>query len=401
MLLQLLAVLRCPLPRCSTCRWGAASLCFDVDFHAPHHRSLRARLQAAGGAQGVRQGATTACHAVLRSMPPALPAPPLQVGHELDSLTAVIDQLDADAAGESRLNQEMAGVTLGRLQSGRAAAERTLGVLQVRAGQLPAAAGVQPGRGPAVAWLASVVGCRRPVLRVRSHVSAGPRSSTEARAAPTPRAHTTPSPWPQAFAAAETAYARAMSAVAKLSLCSEADGPTLRAAMQQFSDLPELMGTSHSSVRRLGTLPAPACATARKQPLGSVACMPGLYNTAAVAVLCLVGQVKRVEAGLGDGSYGVWGLGGRRTAVYALQACIADCRAPAWQAPPQQVSERLQEAIRGMQALVTDLRAACDEVVHGAARAKREVEAARQVGAMPLRRQWLHGCAAESDAFLR
>lgn len=32
-----------------------------------------------------------------------------------------------------------------------------------------------------------------------------------------------------------------------------------------------------------------------------------------------------------------------------------------------------------MQALVNDLRAACDEVVHGAARAKREVEAARQV----------------------
>lgn len=63
----------------------------------------------------------------------SLPAQPLQVGHELDSLTAVIDQLDADAAEESRLNQEMAGVTLGRLQSGRAAAERTLGVLQVRA----------------------------------------------------------------------------------------------------------------------------------------------------------------------------------------------------------------------------------------------------------------------------
>lgn len=161
----------------------------------------------------------------------------LQVGHEVDSLTAVIDQLDADAAGESRLNQEMAGVTLGRLQSGRAAAERTLGVLQ-------------------------------------------------------------------AFAAAETAYARAMSAVAKLSLCSEADGPTLRAAMQQFSDLPELMGTSHSSV-----------------------------------------------------------------------------------------SERLQEAIRGMQSLVTDLRAACDEVVHGAARAKREVEAARQ-GLKTALRSHHEACAA-------
>ena len=52
----------------------------------------------------------------------------------------------------------------------------------------------------------------------------------------------------QAFAAAETAYARAMSAVSKLSLCSEADGPSLRAAMQQFSDRPMMMGTSHSSV---------------------------------------------------------------------------------------------------------------------------------------------------------
>lgn len=48
------------------------------------------------------------------------------------------------------------------------------------------------------------------------------------------------------------------------------------------------------------------------------------------------------------------------------------------------MSERLQEAIRGMQALVNDLRGACDEVVHGAGRAKREVEAARQVGAAPL-----------------
>ncbi len=71
----------------------------------------------------------------------------MQVGHELDSLTAVIDQLDADAAEESRLNQGMAGVMLGRLQSGRAAAERTLGVLQVRA-----AAGV------AAAWQHSELG---------------------------------------------------------------------------------------------------------------------------------------------------------------------------------------------------------------------------------------------------
>ncbi|KAL4448994.1 hypothetical protein ABPG77_007711 [Micractinium sp. CCAP 211/92] len=190
--------------------------------------------QPGGGSAGAA-GADTA--AAGGAAPASAAVQHLQVGHELDSLTAVIDQLDADAAEESRLNQGMAGVTLGRLQSGRAAAERTLGVLQ-------------------------------------------------------------------AFAAAETAYARAMSAVAKLSLCSEADGPSLRAAMQQFSDLPMMMGTSHSSV-----------------------------------------------------------------------------------------SERLQEAIRGMQALVNDLRAACDEVVHGAARAKREVEAARQ-GLKAALRSHHEACAA-------
>lgn len=57
---------------------------------------------------------------------------PLQFGAELDSLTAVVDALDRDAAEESRINQQMAAAVLGRLQSGRAAAERTLAVLQVR-----------------------------------------------------------------------------------------------------------------------------------------------------------------------------------------------------------------------------------------------------------------------------
>lgn len=56
----------------------------------------------------------------------------LQFGAELDSLTAVIDSLDRDAGEESRINQQMASAALGRLQSGRAAAERTLGVLQAR-----------------------------------------------------------------------------------------------------------------------------------------------------------------------------------------------------------------------------------------------------------------------------
>ncbi|KAI3430402.1 hypothetical protein D9Q98_004997 [Chlorella vulgaris] len=147
---------------------------------------------------------------------------PLQSSPELDSLTAVIDHLDRDAGQESAINQQMAAVMLGRLQSGRAGAERTLGVLQ-------------------------------------------------------------------AFAAAEAAYARALASVAKLTLCSEADGPSLRAALEQFSDLPMLMGTAHSSV-----------------------------------------------------------------------------------------SERLTEAIKGLQSLTTDLRAACEEVGHGAARAKREVDGSRQ-----------------------
>lgn len=58
----------------------------------------------------------------------------------------------------------------------------------------------------------------------------------------------------QAFAAAEAAYSRAMSAVAKLSLSSEADGPSLRAAMARASDLPDLMGLAHSSVSAQDTL---------------------------------------------------------------------------------------------------------------------------------------------------
>lgn len=43
-----------------------------------------------------------------------------------------------------------------------------------------------------------------------------------------------------------------------------------------------------------------------------------------------------------------------------------------------QMSERLHEAIRSLQALVNDLRAACEEVGSGASRAKREVDGSRQ-----------------------
>ena len=70
----------------------------------------------------------------------------------------------------------------------------------------------------------------------------------------------------QAFAAAEAAYSRAMSAVAKLSLSSEADGPSLRAAMARASDLPDLMGLAHSSVSVQETLLAGLC-TAEVRPL--------------------------------------------------------------------------------------------------------------------------------------
>jgi hypothetical protein len=68
------------------------------------------------------------------------------------------------------------------------------------------------------------------------------------RALPTPAALTAAQSLWQACAAAEAAYARALSSVAKLSLCSEADGPSLRAALEQFSDLPMMVGTAHSSV---------------------------------------------------------------------------------------------------------------------------------------------------------
>ncbi len=50
-----------------------------------------------------------------------------------------------------------------------------------------------------------------------------------------------------------------MSAVAKLSLSSEADGPSLRAAMARASDLPDMMGLAHSSVREAIQLCASCC----------------------------------------------------------------------------------------------------------------------------------------------
>ena len=97
--------------------------------------------------------------------------------------TSLIVQLDADAEQESKINHGMAKVMLTRLQSGKAAAERVLSVLQ-------------------------------------------------------------------AFAGAEAAYARAMDALAGLSLPGDADGPTLRAAMSEFSSLPAALGHLHADVAR-------------------------------------------------------------------------------------------------------------------------------------------------------
>ena len=72
------------------------------------------------------------------------------------------------------------------------------------------------------------------------------------------------------------------------------------------------------------------------------------------------------------------------------------------------MAERLRAAIKAVQALVADLRAACEEVGSGAARAKREVDASRQglKGALRWARAWgrsarhsgcCPGCCAESS----
>ena len=100
---------------------------------------------------------------------------------DVERQSILIAQLDKDAEQESKINQGMANVMLGRLQSGKNAAERVLSVLQ-------------------------------------------------------------------AFASAEAAYARAMDALSGVVLPGEADGPTLRAAMTEFSALPAALGGLHSGI---------------------------------------------------------------------------------------------------------------------------------------------------------
>ena len=46
----------------------------------------------------------------------------------------------------------------------------------------------------------------------------------------------------QALSSAEAAYTRAMNAVSRVKLVGECDGPTLRAALARFSDIPWLIG---------------------------------------------------------------------------------------------------------------------------------------------------------------
>ncbi|KAH7622906.1 putative 5-hydroxyisourate hydrolase [Nannochloris sp. 'desiccata'] len=104
-----------------------------------------------------------------------------QHASDVERQSVLIAQLDKDAEQESKINQGMASVMLGRLQSGKNAAERVLSVLQ-------------------------------------------------------------------AFASAEAGYARAMDALSGVVLPGEADGPTLRAAMVEFSALPAALCGLHSGI---------------------------------------------------------------------------------------------------------------------------------------------------------
>jgi len=61
----------------------------------------------------------------------------------------------------------------------------------------------------------------------------------------------------QAVTAAEATYSRAMTAVSRVKLVSEYDGPTLRTALTRFSDVPWLLG-------EVGLLTAVSCAASSR-----------------------------------------------------------------------------------------------------------------------------------------
>jgi hypothetical protein len=104
-----------------------------------------------------------------------------QHASDVERQSALIAQLDLDAEQESKINEGMANVMLGRLQSGKNAAERVLSILQ-------------------------------------------------------------------AFASAESGFARAMDALSAVVLPGDADGPTLRAAMAEYSALPAALCNLHSGI---------------------------------------------------------------------------------------------------------------------------------------------------------
>ena len=59
----------------------------------------------------------------------------------------------------------------------------------------------------------------------------------------------------QALGAAETAYAKAMTAISHVPLAAERDGDTLRAALNAFSDLPQAVAQTHSALQiGMGTI---------------------------------------------------------------------------------------------------------------------------------------------------
>jgi hypothetical protein len=160
-----------------------------------------------------------------------------QHSSDVERQSILIAQLDKEAEQESKINQGMANVMLGRLQSGKNAAERVLSVLQ-------------------------------------------------------------------AFASAEASYARAMDALSGVALPGDADGPTLRAAMVEFSALPAALGGLHSGI--------------------SEALLPEIENVQRV-----VGELRSAcdEIGLGTSSAQKSVDAARRGLKVALNAHKDACRA--------------------------------------------------------------------------
>lgn len=115
-------------------------------------------------------------------------APFLSHDPDIDRQRNVFEALDRDTDLESKLNQEMASVVIGRIQSGRASAEKILSILQ-------------------------------------------------------------------AFASAERAYSKALNSIGALELVGDADGATLRDALDDFIRLPQLIGKAHDKASQTSHAP--------------------------------------------------------------------------------------------------------------------------------------------------